>query len=357
MIELFATPGPDTTAVVKRFRVVRRAGELLLALPTSGVEAAVALDLYTPLKRAPQLAHRALRTWLRLGLPAPLAAEDVALAIDDEFGRFLSRLSPSWSAPENGLAVLAGNPRAAGRRFTLMLFDAHRPVAVVKAGASAEARRLIAHEAAFLRAAQRPGIALPRAEFDGENVAAFAMDPLSGAAPRRADAPAISLVLLPWLDTTRVPLQDVPGWARVAEGCAAREEWRNHCEELRARKVCPALTHGDFAPWNVKVHPVSGAWQVFDWERAEQRGVPGWDWLHFEIQSAILGRGECAPAVHDRLNRLFSAPQFRDYAERAGIVGVERPLTIAYLLRATVVQPQTEGATTLAALLQLLAER
>ena len=113
--------------------------------------------------------------------------------------------------------------------------------------------------------------------------------------------------------------------------------------------------HGDFAPWNIKVHPGSGEWQVFDWERGDLAGVPGWDWLHFEIQTAILVRGEAPERIAVRLHSLFVSPEFHDYAERAGIAGIERAIAVAYLLHVIIVHPQTEGLAKLEALLHLLA--
>ena len=353
--ELFGWPASAESAVAKRFRALCRKGKLLLALPLCGPEAAVALDLYAPQKLAARVTLGALRLALRGGVPVPLPNIEQRCDRDDPFCRFLSQLAPTWAARDRGLAVLAGNPREAGRRFVLMLLKDGRATAVVKAGVGAEAQRLITREAAFLRAAQRPGIAPPLAVLEGGRVCAFAMQPLAGASPRHASAADLSRALLPWLeDSRRVPLRALAGWARTAAICAERPEWREHCAPIADRAVCPSLAHGDFAPWNIKVHPTDRVWQVFDWERGEADGVPGWDWLHFEIQTAILVRGETAPAVRTRVGRLMAAPEFRSYAQRAGLAGIERGLLVAYLLHAAAVQPAAEGSATLADLIQLV---
>jgi aminoglycoside phosphotransferase (APT) family kinase protein len=112
------------------------------------------------------------------------------------------------------------------------------------------------------------------------------------------------------------------------------------------------VAHGDFAPWNIKVHPSTGAWQVFDWERGELRGVPAWDWLHFEIQTAILVHRESVAKLLGRIARLFGSPEFRAYAAKAGIAGLERAMLTAYLLHCVNIQPQTEGLAEIEALLQ-----
>ncbi len=356
--ELFVGAENGTADICKRFRIIRRHGELLLALPMARSEATVALQLYAPQRPAARAAASVLRLLLRIGLPVLLPVEEFRFSPADPFCEFLSRLEPSWTECAGGLGVLAGNPRAAGRRFVLMLFKTGRAVAVVKTGVGSEAQRLVTAEAAFLQNAGRPGIAAPLAVFDSSRVRAFAMAPLAGEAPRHASARDIHRVLLPWLNrTTSVPLAELAGWAKVANVCADRPAWREHCEGAAARKVFPAVMHGDFAPWNIKVHPESGAWQVFDWERGEILGVPGWDWLHFEIQTAILVRREDAATILKRVDRLFADPDFCDYAQQAGIAGIERALLVGYLLHCVVIQPPTEGLACIEALVQTLSSQ
>ena len=353
--ELFVGAENGTAGIRKRFRIIRRHGELLLALPMARSEATVALQLYAPQRPTARVAAGVLRLLLRIGLPVPLPVEEFRFSSTDPFCEFLSRLEPAWSACDGGLGVLAGNPRAAGRRFVLMLFKNGRAVAVVKAGVGSDAQRLVAAEAAFLQTAGRPGIAAPLAVFDSSRVRAFAMAPLAGEAPRRPSSRDVHRVLLPWLNRTMsVPLAELAGWARVANACADRPAWRKHCEGAAVRKVFPAVMHGDFAPWNIKVHPESGAWQVFDWERGEILGVPGWDWLHFEIQNAILVRRENAATILKRIERLFADPDFCDYAQQAGIAGIERALLVGYLLHCVAIQPPTEGLACIEALVQIL---
>jgi aminoglycoside phosphotransferase (APT) family kinase protein len=122
-------------------------------------------------------------------------------------------------------------------------------------------------------------------------------------------------------------------------------------EKAGSKEVRPALMHGDFAPWNVKAHPRTHEWQVLDWERGEFNGIPVWDWLHFEVQPAILVRRDSAASILVRLEKLFQMPEFKAHAERAGVCGIERPLALAYFLYSVRVQRQTEGAVEMETLL------
>jgi hypothetical protein len=353
--ELFAGAENGSADIRKRFRIIRRHGELLLALPFARTEASIALRLYAPQRAAARAASVFLKMLLRIGLPVPLQVKVFRFSAADPFCEFLSQLEPAWSACDAGLGVLAGNPHARGRRFVLMLFKNGRAIAVVKAGVGSEAHRLIASEISFLQNAVKPGIAAPLAVFDSSRVRAFAMAPLSGEAPRHPSSRDIHRVLLPWLNQTmRVPLSKLAGWARVATTCADHPAWSAHCASIATREVFPAVMHGDFAPWNIKVHPESGVWQVFDWERGEILGVPGWDWLHFEIQNAILVRREDAATMLKNMDRLFADPVFCDYAKQAAIAGIERALLVAYLLHCAAIQPPSEGLASIESLLQAL---
>ena len=89
------------------------------------------------------------------------------------------------------------------------------------------------------------------------------------------------------------------------------------------------MTHGDFAPWNIKVSRADGSWLALDWERGQLAGIPGWDWFHYAIQTGILVEKLPPERVAQRLEELFNAPVFWTYAEAAGIAGKEKPLATA----------------------------
>jgi len=55
---------------------------------------------------------------------------------------------------------------------------------------------------------------------------------------------------------------------------------------LDGESVPCGLTHGDFAPWNTKIH--NGKLLVFDWESASSGWPTAWDAFHFRVQTACL---------------------------------------------------------------------
>lgn len=350
--ELFGAAGQAPAVVQKPFRVLRRQNQVLLALPPVAAEAVAALDLYAPQKWTARGAVRALRWLLRAGLPVPLSTGLQPIDPAAPLAAFCTELAPSWLRARGGLGVLAGNPRAAGRRFVLMLFEAGHARAVVKAGTGGPAQERIATESAFLSRAARPGIAPPLAELRSAQVSAFAMAPLAGEAPRQAGDGDLQRVLLPWLDhSARRPLASIAGWARVASACGDWPAWRLHCAPAQEQCVSPTIGHGDFAPWNIKVHPRSGLWQVFDWEAGELQAVPGWDWLHYLIQEAILVRGLSAPLLRAHLERRMAGAEFHAYLQEAGLTGQGRAVLVSYLLHRVALQPPTEGLASLQELL------
>lgn len=351
--KLFASEDGSGRVIRKRFRILKRSGQHLLALPLASNEAVSAMRLYAPQRPMARSACAVLRTLLRFGFPSPLRVEECLISPTDPFSQFLSSLGNSWTLSDSGLGVLFGNPRTVGRRFVLMLFENGSPIAVVKAGIGSAAQSLVGAEAHFLQSAGSIGLPAPLAVLESERVHAFAILPLEGAAPRTASPRDVQRVLQPWLAVTAsIPLSDISGWAKVSAACADSPVWKKHCAGVSSRNICPAIVHGDFAPWNIKVHPCTGVWQVFDWERGQLCGVPAWDWFHFELQTAILVDRESLHALHMRIAGLFAAPEFHDYAARAGITGLERALLAAYLLHCANVQPQTEGLAAIEALLQ-----
>ena len=342
-------PTQDAGGFAKQFRLLRRGGRLLLALPAGAREAGLALDLYAAQRPAARIAKAGLQSLCRLGLPPPLPSLERRFSCADPFTDFLCSLAPSLPTGAGSLGVFAGNPGAVGRRWLVLLFDAGEPVVAVKAGADEPARALVAAEMAFLDQARLPGIAAPRAECASGRVVAFAMDFLRGASPRSASPPAIHRVLRPWIrQNQHLPLASIPAWARLAAAGGG-------VGALADVQVCPVVMHGDFAPWNVKVE--AGVWQVFDWERGELCGVPGWDWFHFTIQPAMLVARVDPPVIAELLEALFETEEFRDYARASQIAGHERGLALGYVAYCALVQRQTEGAEAIEALRQHLNER
>lgn len=343
--------GSDSTLT---FRVVRKAGEPFLLLPTEAELAAQALTLYPAQTGFARFAAAALRILLRVRLPLPLEIVQVGIATASPFVQFLADLGGGEMPPP--LAILAGNPRAAGRRFIVLVFGKNRvPAAVVKAGMGAEAAALIEREREFLASvpATAQGVPQLRASFNAEGIRAFTVDFIEGHPSRGANPAAIAPLLTSWLDLTRrVPLRELPAWQRLVASFPITPSMEKLVRETGNCECHPALAHGDFAPWNVRVSP-GGEWTVLDWERAQTASVPAWDWFHYFVQTSILvGHEEPARLANEIEGFLNSAPLCA-YAEKAGIAGRTRELLLAYLLYCSNVLKPTEG---LGKLRQLLTE-
>ena len=353
--ELFKRNGGEVVHV--EFRVLHKAGLPFLLLPQNAKLAARALSLYPAQSTPARFAKIALRWALRTKLPLPLKTERIEIATDDPFVRFLKELAGAENPPP--IAILPGNPRAPGRRFIVLVFDENQnPSAVVKAGVGEAAIALIEREKSFLASVPEEALGVPRlrASLDNTRVTAFALNFIEGSSPRAGQMAAHPL-LASWIDTSRrMPLHELPVWQRLAASFPMPPSLQESVRETGNRRCHPALMHGDFAPWNVKVSR-EGAWMALDWDRGETAGVPGWDWFHFVVQSAVLiAREEPLRLARDVEIFLESEP-LRAYAERAGITEFRRELLLAYLLYCSNVLMPTEGIDAIRLLLAELTTR
>jgi len=344
-----------------KLRVVEKSGQPFLLLPSSPSLAARALSLYPAQTNPARLARLLLRTALRTGLPLPFHEVTIRLNQNDPFPRFLAEMAGVKSGVFPALAILAGNPNTAGRRFIVLLFDEHRlPVSVVKAGFGESATQLIRKETLFLQSAPSglPGLPSFRASFASGQMEALALDFVEGDSPRTEDRQTIGKLLATWLDRGKqVGIGEIPAWQILEKIHASHPLFLRLTTKLAGRSFCPALVHGDFAPWNIKVSPRDGVWKVLDWERGERTGFPGWDWFHYVIQTGILVGRRNPETLVNELEDLFHTTSFQTYAELAGIQGGEKALAAAYLFHCVEVLKPAEGLDAARTLLSLLETR
>ena len=358
--DLFAAPGGLAQGVRIEMRFLKKAGRPFLLLPSQPRAAAATTDLYPAQTARARMARALMRCLLRASMPFGTEKTSLAISPGDEFVRFLSSLAGERGEGLPVLGILAGNPASDGQRFLLLVFDASQiPVAVVKAGLSPRARELVGQEERFLAEMPENTVAVPRlrARFESSRLRALALDFVPGDSPRLRDEAALPPLLAAWVDTTRtVVLSETRDWVRLHEAASASGLFSVLAGPLRGRKIHPAMHHGDFAPWNIKVSP-AGAWTVLDWERGERKGIPGWDWFHYLIQSGILVGHLPTAVLIQRVESLLSSVAFREYATRGGIQGFERELVLAYLLHVVAVIKPSEGLTPTRELLEALAVR
>jgi hypothetical protein len=356
---LFPPPAEPARARELELLLVRKRGEPLLLLPAQSHIAPAALTLYPAQSRTARIARRGLEAALRCGFKVGTARVKLRVDMHSPFIRFLAPFASG--AAEPCFAVLLGNPRAPGRRFVLLLFDAAgRPRHVVKAGVGEQATALIRREAAFLKSSPRDLLQSPAilGEFAAGGIEAMALDYAAGPTPAVRDVAPLAGLLESWLDLHRtVRFVDFPAAQRLAASAPGDERVRRVFAELDGARFRPAILHGDFTPWNIRVNPATKRWVVLDWERGEADGPPAWDWFHFVIQHEILVRHATTELVLARAEALLHSAEFGRYAAAAGIEACARPLLLAYALYCCVVQRQAEGMARIEALLQGLQAR
>ena len=341
-------------------KLLTKRGQPLLLLPHLPSLARIGLELY-PAQTPRSRLVRTLAAWaLQARLPVAIKPVQVNLAPDDPFVRWLAsraRLAPG-GIPQ--FAVLAGNPNSPGQRLILLLFDpAGRPAAVVKAGVTEAAWKLIEQEQQFLESVPTSMPAIPslRASFANAKLRAIALDFLPGRSPREVDEHLLPKVLGNWLQPQQpVVLTDTRAWRKLAATSADHPIFKSLVVSLRKQSNSGALCHGDFAPWNVRVSP-SGDWTALDWERGDLNGLPAWDWFHYVIQKNILVQHQSVASLATSAEGLLAGNEFKAYAQAAGISGHERSLVLFYLMyQAEVIRP-SEGQAETRALLSHLAAR
>jgi len=329
--DLFAPAHTGHPGVSLVFYALRRHGEPFLLLPTDRRLAARALDLY-PAQRWPA---RCAKSLLRaaFGQPVPLPLRRVRLTVDpaDDVLQLCQQVGGNRS-----LAILAGNPHATGRRFIILVFNAAgAPVAVVKTGLSASARQLIARERSFLAAVPltAPGIPRLARTFESARLEALVLPYLPGRPPRLAEYGQAGVLLSSWLDRTRtIPIGELLAWQRLQAAAAGDPVLDKLAPRLMNQRIHPAIYHGDFAPWNVKVSSADDRWTALDWERGELTGPAGWDWLHFWLQPAVLVERCRAAGLAARIEAVVASAEFNAYVQAAGLGAVKYEWTLAYLL-------------------------
>lgn len=256
--------------------------------------------------------------------------------------------------------MLLSNPHAPPRLVIQVYGRSGIPRAVVKAGLDHEAAVLIEREANFLHVAQSetiPGkLVLPQilGRFQMGEVCAFAMPYIEGHSPRRQDTGQIRNTLSSWLYTdVQAQVSTLPAWQTLTRTAAQGDAFRR-IEHLAKLRIHPALFHGDFAPWNVKLSGKNCT--VLDWERAGRLGPPAWDYFHYELQPAILVQRKTGNALLQVAENVLASEWVRAYCMKAGLAGNERDWMRAYLIFCEQVLKTKENASEIARTLSHLRE-
>lgn len=303
---------------------VKRSGSLLLALPLKRRNALATLGLYQPQR----LKGRALKAVMRLFVAAGLhrLLPRIELGVGDR-GLF-SGFEENVEFKSFGFLLGSADSRM---RNLIGLVEMEGALHVVKAGCG-EAAAVVQEECRAMReySAFVRGAPECRGSFEIENGVAYVAELVKGRSPRGSRGDELVFALLEdWLQAgERVNVADLDCWKALA--AALDEGEMKSFSELSGLEVLSPVMHGDFAPWNIKVNG-GGQVKVLDWEFASQRGMPGWDWLHFQVQRLRLVKGASAEKIIAACRELLNGAGVKSYLERSGLDGREDALLGSYL--------------------------
>ena len=354
----FAWAEDDRRAVTMEWRLIRRKRWPFLLVPVD-LETKVALKLYSPQRRRARLA-RALFPWM-LNTPAAELFERLRFLADPDgdFIRFVAEQGGVKMAQFTAPAIKFGGSEEKSRLVLLVCDETHRPVSVIKVGLDAVGRAATDREAALLAhlPADKIGCIRLTGRFTSSSLSAFSTAYYPGDCP--ADDAGREHLFSAWLNADApVPIESLAVWQELETkvGAADPEGWRLVRPRLAGRSLRTTLYHGDFAPWNIRAINITNL-QAFDWERGDLRGIPGWDWFHFIVQTAVLARGLPVERVAAEVEQTLHSDRFNQYAAEAGISDLVKPLMLASLLHQRWVVRPLEGGRTTYELFKLLAVR
>lgn len=328
--------GPGSMAAA--YRVHRKNGRIFALLPADPRSQSGLADLLPAQSLVARIYRQAVLWTGRCGLGFPRSTVSLAFAAKAPLVRMIRDTGGSLHPP----VLLPGNPSARAPRLIIICRDDRgHPRAVIKAGATPASRDLVRKEHHFLTTASRPGgSGLPQVlDFlDDPDATAFAMEFVDGDSPGWPPPPgALEGILSGWLDRDRtLKIGQCGPWRTLVSALTpAGRAMPGGLAELAETRIHPCRFHGDFAPWNVRAAS-NGDWRAIDWERGESDGVPGWDWLHYGLQPAILVKRWPAERVMAHAEQIIAGASFLRYLAGAGgggrPEGFARGLLRAYLL-------------------------
>ncbi len=94
------------------------------------------------------------------------------------------------------------------------------------------------------------------------------------------------------------------------------------------------LSHGDFAPWNLRLHRHTNQVALFDWEQGQIDQLPLWDAFHFDTQvNLLVRRSDPATSVQLTLSEMLGSSLTRNLSLSAAQTAA---LYVGYLMDASV---------------------
>lgn len=354
---LFRAAQPSGKRLMFHWRLISRQGRPLLLLPELGMDLRVGLELYSAQRRRAKIWRAALPKIIHS--PAASLFHRISFEADtnSEFVRFLSEQSGVPAEQLRAPAIKFGGLGEKKTRLALLVCDqTNRPAKVIKVGLNAEGRAATEREADTL--AQLPAEVIGCIRMSGrsatEKWSAFATPFFPGESPEN-DA-GMEIVFHSWLKRGEaMAVEEFESWRELETKVPAgqSEKLSAVAAALAGKKIRSTLYHGDFTPWNLRAINAMNL-QAYDWEVGFLRGIPGWDWFHFIVQTSILVKRHSPARVAAELEQLIQSPRFIKYAQAAGIEKIIEPLLLAYLLHQEHVICPLQGRETTRRLFEML---
>lgn len=314
---LHAFEGPGPSRAVVTYRVHRKGRRVFAFVPADCFSDTRLYQLLPAHSTLAKLYRTGVQTLSRFGIAFPRETISIIFSSGNPFVELLNTASGGFSE-KTAPILLPGNPFTEAQRTMIIARDiTGQPCSAIKLGMNRPASALICKEHKILTQIrsrtldQIPQLTSELIECD--RGAAFSTEFIEGRNPSwRDENEAKGSLLASWIDhsTKLAPLSDSPWWSalRSAQTDLAPREKIDQMGALMSR---PVLGHGDFAPWNILIS--RGRWLAIDWERGDLLGIPSWDWLHFEIQSALL-IGKWAPEkIWGDARATLETPSFLQY--------------------------------------------
>jgi hypothetical protein len=321
--------------------------------------AAAGLDLYMPASRLGRAGKAIAQSLLKLGVGRIMPRGQTAILghVSPVVQEILRLLNLDFR--EVSLAFVQGTA-GPEQKLTVQIMTCSGAVcAYAKIGTTDIARRALDRESQQLRLLSNYQLSDATPSLIGDFDIAGWRVVLMSAGPHRGSGNRMSSAHWQFLGRLEIPGRlAFHRYAQVNLKLSARLEHLTHIlgkpainplhESLRKIgevadfEVRACLGHGDFAPWNIRLHESRGASEnlfVFDWEHGTTQGFPLFDALHFLTQTGILLKSRDGRSLVDALlNEMKSAAATR-YLEHFGVAAscLEAVFRL-YLVQSTMVE-------------------
>ena len=354
---MFQADKPSGKTLTFSWRLVTRLGRPLLLLPDDGSAVETGLELYSAQRKRAKIWRSLLPEIWRS--PGKFFFKRITFTVDlnSAFIKFLIEQSGVPAYNLRTPAIKFGGIGEQKIRISLMACDAtNRPAKVIKAGLNRAGRAATEREADLLDQlpAQVIGCIRMSGRLATETISAFATPFFPGESP--VNDAGLELLFRSWLNEDgTMTMDDFESLTELQSHIPVNgaEKFNAVRSALAGKKFLSTLYHGDFTPWNLRAVNAFNL-QTYDWEGGFLRGIPGWDWFHFFVQTSILVKRHSPERVAAELDQLMQSSRFQTYARVAGIQNILEPLLLAYLLHQKYVVQPLEGGEVADQLLEYL---